>query len=209
MSHGLLTLFYSCLHGVSHQTATRTHTATKTATRTSTTQKTTSTTQKTTSRSRGVFVLDPATGNVLSNVTITGMDSITSVVSIGTNVFVYGVFTASISVGTVSVNSPPSGHPESAALLRFTASGNTLTASAGTWIGTDNEYHSEAVNMVRAYNVTGYPNAFYVAVDLTASNLKTGIGYTSAQLHPFAPNSSYQYTVSKSLSRMHCIADVP
>lgn len=146
-----------------------------------------------------LFVLNAATGDELSNVTIGGISEIKSVVLIGTNVFVYGwmMNTApAVSVGNVSVPFPNATVSVAAVLLRFTASGNSLAASAGTWIGTDNELKGSPMHMVRAYNVSGYSNALYATVELSATKLKSGTGYSSAQFHPYGANSSYQYGVS-------------
>lgn len=141
-----------------------------------------------------IYVLDAATGNALSNVTINNVDDIQSLVVAGTNVYAYGPVSSSTTFnsGSVSLLHPQPG--SGAYLFRFAISGSTLTPSAATWMGTATSTESGYVtvyNMGSANNVTGNPNSVIVAMSASGSTFKSGSGFSKQFTTTLYGSASY------------------
>lgn len=144
-------------------------------------------------------MFDADTGPLMASKTITGSWSIRGLAVIGTDLFAIGTGTGptAVSVDSVTISSPyTSGSAEWGYIIRFTTTSSSFTASAGTWIGTD-EFSARPTAITPAYNITGYPKALAITLELRGSKLKTGTGYTSPDFHTVTASSSFQYGVSR------------
>lgn len=131
--------------------------------------------------------------------TITNSVHIRALAVIGTNLFVLGeTDAASVSVDSVTVTAPTRtmAGAQWAYIIRFATTSTGFTANLGTWISTG-EASLFAPSLAPAYNVSGYPQALIMSLEMGGSALKVGTGYTSATLAG-VPNqgSGFGYTVS-------------
>lgn len=130
---------------------------------------------------KNLHVLDASSGSVLSSNTITNVNDIYGVAAVGTNVFVLGSVsgTTTVTSGSVSIANPGS---DNGFIMKFTASGNTLTPSLGTWIGHSdsakgygNPYKMESVLEMRAAGYDLLINCFVFGPALRIFSVRCAI----------------------------------
>lgn len=123
-----------------------------------------------------VRVLDSSTGAILVNKTISGMEAVRSITTIGSDIYVLGN-----TYGTMSVDSiTHSGLPDVTytSLIRLTLSGNTLTANKAIWMGGNESTGVDTMFISKAYgSAGGTANRLLVGINLLGSTFMAGNGY--------------------------------
>lgn len=126
----------------------------------------------------GIKVLAAGNGTVLASTSVGNMTEIQGMVVVGKDLYVAGVATGNATVDSVKIVGPNSVF-EYSALIKFTISngGATITAAAGTWIGTD-ELSANPYFLAKGYDTSGAANRLLFGLELRGSTLKSGRGFS-------------------------------
>ena len=147
-----------------------------------------------------IFVLDAADGSVKNEYQVTNTQDLTGVVRIGDTFYISAISlrnTLYTSVQTVNVSFSNTGtNKRYGVVLKFTISGDTLTAVAGAWIGTTTQRQTYLYDITPAYNITGKPHALIAAIEMQADKVEISTGYSAFIGGPGPVTDSNQYRVS-------------
>lgn len=149
-----------------------------------------------------VAMLKASDGSVIVSKPITNCSEVRGLAVIGSDLYVVGrSIYMGIGVDSVAVSSPIAG-PTNAKywsfILKFSTTATGLTATAGTWIGSDEPVVTEVWSVNQAYNVSGYPDAVVVAMEQFGSIFKTGTGFVSDTFMTTAGSSTVRFSVGVS-----------